>query len=372
MEIPQLPFLPRVTAWLRSAAADTNYEFQPLHMFALIGILAVLYLAERAVDFLFFHLATPGKPLQGYRRRGPKPTYALVAGGSRGIGLGIAKALARHGFGVIILARDDDRLAAAAAQLRDALGAPPPPEDAAEYVRTIAMDAAAATPEDMEAALRAAVVDPGARVSILVNAVPGFAAPPGGGLAACAPEDVDGAVAAGARFPARLTALMLPVLAHRGAGVDGHGMSFGTHRRSLILNVGSGEMVGAPYRVVRGAAAAFSSSFSKGLARELEADPRTSHIDVLSVIPGGLRSRTSTGFPLFRTVPDWEQYGRCVVGKAEGAIGRGWREMWPHWSDHLHHMMTGLVSEKTVTKRLLNNMKVREDAMQAPLETKDQ
>lgn len=43
---------------------------------------------------------------------------ALVLGGNRGIGLGVAKALAAESANVVIAARDTDRLAAAAAELR--------------------------------------------------------------------------------------------------------------------------------------------------------------------------------------------------------------------------------------------------------------
>ena len=45
---------------------------------------------------------------------------ALVLGGNRGIGLGIAKALADEGADVLIAARDTERLAAAGPCLRSA------------------------------------------------------------------------------------------------------------------------------------------------------------------------------------------------------------------------------------------------------------
>src|ERR1700733_2024132 len=48
---------------------------------------------------------------------------ALVLGGNRGIGFGIAKALAAEGTDVAIAARDPERLAAAAAELRAASAA---------------------------------------------------------------------------------------------------------------------------------------------------------------------------------------------------------------------------------------------------------
>jgi len=53
------------------------------------------------------------------QRYGP---YALVAGGSDGLGAAFAEAIARRGMGVVILARQQDRLDATAARLRDAFG----------------------------------------------------------------------------------------------------------------------------------------------------------------------------------------------------------------------------------------------------------
>lgn len=366
MPAQEIPFFPRVTAWVRSVAADIKHEFRPWHLFALLGVLFVLYIVERAVDFIFFHFATPWKPLAAYRRRGPKPTYALVTGASAGIGLGIARALVRQGFGVILLGHKPDELAAAAESLRQSLVLPEDADPAVvspdEYVKVVVMDAMTATPEEMETGLREVVVDGSLRVSILVNnvgSVP-IAPPTFRTLATYSPDDIDDSIALNVRFPARLTTLMLPVLAHRGAGVDDHGMSFGTHRRSLILNVGSGDMLGVPYLVVHGATKSFNYSFSKGLARELEMDPKTRHVDVLAVVPGDVQSQGNS-VVLSRWTPDSETFGKWVVEKADGAIGRGWRDMRPHWLHHLQNCFQPLVSERVLTRGIQNIARSKRD-----------
>jgi NAD(P)-dependent dehydrogenase (short-subunit alcohol dehydrogenase family) len=95
---------------------------------------------------------------------------ALVTGGSRGIGKAIARALAPEGVDVALLARDPDRLTAAAAEL------------AAESGRRV-VGVSADTTSDMQ--VQQAVADAerllGGTIDILVNAAAepaGFAAPP--------------------------------------------------------------------------------------------------------------------------------------------------------------------------------------------------
>lgn len=369
-------FFPRVTTWLKTGISNIEYEFKPLHIFALIGILVVLYVVERAFDFVFFHFATPREALQGYKRRGPKPTYALVTGASAGIGFGIAKALVKQGFGVILLGHKADELAEAASALRSVLVLP---EDADptkipvdEYVKTIVMDAVTATPEEMEEKLRATIIDPGLRVSILVNnvgSVP-IALPPFREIATYSPDDIDNTIALNVRFPTRLTTLMLPVIIHRGSGVDSEGISFGTHRRSLILNISSGGFIGLPYLVLYGATKAFNWSYSRGLAREMEADPSTSHVDVLGILPGDTRSQGNI-FGVSKWAPDAEKFGQCIVEKTDAAIGRGWREMHPFWLHHLQAIAQNLLTEKTVSKETCNVVKLKRDEWEALNKSKD-
>lgn len=358
----QPSFFPHVTAWAQSATVDFQ-GLTALHALALLGILVLLWLAERILDFVFFHFATPSKPLQGYRRRGPKPTYALVTGATAGIGFAVAKSLVQHGFGVIILGHNQDELARAAALLRDALVLPDDADPASvprdHYVHTILMNATTATPHEMEAKLRATVVDQGLRVSILVNNVGGMAVqyPPFRELSTYSPDDIDDSINLSSRFMARFTTLMLPVLTHRGAGAD-QGMSFGTHRRSLILNVSSMGMTGTPWLVVYSATKAFNYGFSRALARELEMSPETAHIDCLAVLPGDVKTQGNcAGFSSIAI--DAEAFGRCIVDKADGAVWRGWREYSPYWRHHLHSILLAIAPEKQVSKAMADLIRLK-------------
>ncbi|ROV99670.1 hypothetical protein VSDG_03002 [Cytospora chrysosperma] len=343
-----------------------------LHVLAFIGTLVCLAVLERTFDFISFHFTTPAKPLHSYRRPGPKPTYALITGASAGIGYGIAQALVKIGFGVILLGHKEDELARAAEHLQTLI----PDEHRAQadgIVKIIVMNAQTATPEEMEDKLRATIIDGELRVSILVNNVGSnpIAPPAFRDLRTYSPEEIDAMIDLNARFMARLTALMLPVLVHRGAGVDERGMTYGTHRYSLILNMSSGGQVGLPWLVMYGATKAFNLAFSRGLSRELEADPETRHIDCLCVVPGDVKSQGNS-MGNTRGSPDSKTYGRYIVERVDGAVRRGWREMSPYWLHHLQVMAVNRLPERYVTRGVSDVNKAKIEACNATSKPKDQ
>jgi NAD(P)-dependent dehydrogenase (short-subunit alcohol dehydrogenase family) len=99
-----------------------------------------------------------------------KGKRALVAGGSRGIGKAVARALAREGADVALLARDPDRLAGAAAELGAEGGG-----------RVVAVVADTGDDAQVERAVAEAAALLGGSIDILVNAAAepgGYAAPP--------------------------------------------------------------------------------------------------------------------------------------------------------------------------------------------------
>ncbi|PSR75412.1 hypothetical protein BD289DRAFT_447790 [Coniella lustricola] len=403
LAMPSIPYLPRLSALTDYLTNQVDYTPHPLHILALIGILAVLHHVERALDLFSFHfrastlsssssssLFRPAALLQVYKRRGPKPTYALVAGDGA-LGLGVARALLARGFGVIVLTRSGDgggneAVETTKRELREVLRLQRTAEAEAkatdeaeedttttttttiiddddndalldEYIHVLPLDAATATPDEMEAALRSAIVDGNLRVSILVNAgqphaSPAAAAPaaavgPAGPLSTLAPDEIDTVLARETRFITRLTALMMPVLAHRGAGVDAKGMSFGTHRRSLVLNIVESES-GSEQEdeeeqgsgVVHRGVAAFRRAFTQALAREVAREEGLGHIDVLGAVVAGHGAKKE----------DDQALGDLVVRKTDSAVGRGWNEMYPEWRLQMRVVVRELLGEDRARK----------------------
>jgi len=284
------------------------YQVLPTSL-AAIGALVSLRLLLWTANFISFHFwRRSTNNLAAYKRAGTD-SYALITGGSAGIGFGIARALVRQGFGVILLGHLPDELASAAKKLDS------------HRVRTLVVNARTSTPEQLSEAV-ASISD--LPVSILVNNVGGFpiADPPLRPLSTFSMADIDGQIDMNARFMARLTNLVLPLLS-KGRQND---------ERSLILNLSSAGRVGLPWLVMYCSTKAFNYAFSTALARELEDDPATAHIDSLAIVPGEVQSQANV---MAKGAITADAYGEAVVGGVDGAVRRKWREMRPYWGHDL-------------------------------------
>lgn len=291
-----------------------------------LGSLTLLRLLHATFHFLTFHLILPARPLSAYQRPShPRGAHALVTGASAGIGLGIARALARCGFHVILHGHLPAELAAAAASLRAAYPA--------ATVRTLVLDARTASGGDIDAALRR-LEEEGVCVSVLVNNVGGIpvAEPAVRGLGTFTAGEVDAVVDMNARFMARVTAGVMRRFFFVQREAEGGG-------RSLVLSVGSAAgRLPVPWLALYSATKAFNAALSEAVAREMEAEGRA--VDCLAVVPGEVRSQGNCrGVPGW--APGWEEYGGCVVRKVDGAVARGWREMRPFWRHDLEMAVVG-------------------------------
>jgi len=178
-------------------------------------------------------------------------TTALITGGTAGIGKAFADSFARSGYSLILVARNPERLATVAEELRGS-GAP--------EVETLPADLAT---EEGRAAVEARLADADRPVDFLVNNA-GFDL--GHAFTKTSVEDQERLLAVHVRAPMRLTHAALPGMIARGRGA--------------VINVAS--VSAFVPRGTYSAAKAWAVSFSESLA----ADLRDTGVRVMALCPG--------------------------------------------------------------------------------------
>ena len=184
------------------------------------------------------------------------PGWALITGGSSGIGLGYANALAKAGFDLVLVARNEDKLRAEAARIGGSYKV---------EVKTLAADLAAPG-----AARRIAEAVADLDIGILINnAGTGYI----GRFDRQPLENHTQLVTLHCTAPVELTALLLPRMQARGRG-------------AVVLVASAGAFVPLPYYSVYSGTKAFLATWGEALAVELDG----SGIDVLVVAPGDTKT----------------------------------------------------------------------------------
>jgi NAD(P)-dependent dehydrogenase (short-subunit alcohol dehydrogenase family) len=192
------------------------------------------------------------------RHRGTlRGAVALVTGGSRGLGLLVARELLREGAVVVACGRDADTLGWARRRLADD----------GLHLQTAQCDV---TDRDAVRALVADVTTRHGRVDVVVNVAGEIEVGP---FAVLGPESVDRALAVMLHGIVNTTAAVLPQMRARGAG--------------RIVNVTSvGGKVGVPHLAPYCAAKFAATGFSEALGAELARDG----IRVTTIVPGLMRT----------------------------------------------------------------------------------
>jgi NAD(P)-dependent dehydrogenase (short-subunit alcohol dehydrogenase family) len=223
---------------------------------------------------------------------------AVVTGASRGLGLLLARELARQGCSLIICARDPAELGRAAVQLR---------EDGAD-VAAVACDV---TAEDAPSRLVQAALDRHGRLDIVISNAGIIQVGP---VQEATPEHFQTALDIMALAPARLALAALPVMQKQ--------------RHGRIVTIASiGGKLGVPHLLPYSTAKFAAVGFSEGLRAELGRGPVT----VTTVVPGLMRTgshlqarftgqadKEFTWFGLGASMPllsmDAERAARQIVG----------------------------------------------------------
>lgn len=221
-------------------------------------------------------------------RYGP---YALVAGGSDGLGAAYAEALAKRGLGLVLVARQEERLNATAARLRAAHG-----------VDVVALAADLADFEDVKR--RIAALPPAVRDSIgllVYNA----AYAPIGLFADVAEDRLALAAAVNVRTPLLLAKLLSAPMVERKRG-------------GVVLMSSLAGTQGSPKLATYAATKSFNAILAEGLWKEL----KPHGVDVLACIAGAILTpgyqQAETARPAPGTLPP-----EAVAETALRALGRG-------------------------------------------------
>ena len=230
----------------------------------------------------FFAMSRPAFPL----RYGP---WALVAGGSEGLGGAFASELARRGLNLILVARRPEPLAETAARLRR--------EHAVEVVTVAADLALPGAAGQVEAAAA------GREVGLLVaNA----AAAPAGPFLQASDAEVRMAVDLNCGAAALLAHRFLPPMAER-------------RRGGLVLMSSLAGLQGVPGLAVYSA----SKAFLIGLGQALWAETRSAGVDVIVSCPGAV---TTPGYQQAARRPaPGSQSPADVAAATLDALGHGFR-----------------------------------------------
>jgi short-subunit dehydrogenase len=213
--------------------------------------------------------------------------YALVAGGSIGLGAAFAEAIARRGVSLVLFARNEDRLKATAARLREAYG-----------VDVVAIAADMADFDDVKKRVGALKVS----IGLLVYDA-AFA--PIGPFEETSEDDLALAAAVNVKAPLLLTKLLSAPMIGRGRG-------------GIVLMSSLAGGQGSPNLAAYAATKSFNAILAEGLWKELK--PRG--VDVLACCAGAILTPGYQQAEKTKPAPGTME-ASVVAEQALKALGRG-------------------------------------------------
>jgi short-subunit dehydrogenase len=253
------------------------------------------------------------------RRYGP---WAVVAGGSQGLGAGFARALARRGVNLVLVAETDDPLSQLARTLE---------RESDVAVRDVVVDLA--EPDMLD---RIVAATRGVSVGLLVcNA----AHAPLGPFLTRSLEDKRKVVAVNCRAPVELIHHFGGLMADRGKG--------GVVLMSSMAGL-QGTALAATY--------AASKAFTRVLGESLWEELRERGVDVLSVCPGPTRTPLYEATRPRRSRTVWVMEIEPVVEQALDALGRR-PILVPGWPNRLSVALLGLLPRRLTVRVVSSTMR---------------
>jgi uncharacterized protein len=213
--------------------------------------------------------------------------YALVAGGSYGLGAAFAEALARRGLNVVLLARQEERLKATAARLKETYG-----------VEVLAFAADVANYKDVKARLTDLKVDIGLLIYDAAYA-------PIGRFEDVTEDQLLRATEVNVRAPLLLTKFLSASMIERGRG-------------GIVLMSSLAGSQGSPNIAAYAATKSFNAILAEGLWKEL----KPHGVDVLACMAGAILTPGYQEAESAKPAPGTLE-AQVVAEKTLSALGKG-------------------------------------------------
>lgn len=265
-----------------------------------IGAVITFYATCKAACWVYLTFFKPIN-LEKYRKT---QSWAVVTGATDGIGLAFAQVLAEHGFNILLVSRNKDKLE----DIKDRISATTKVQ--VDYVVSNALDTS-------EGNIKAVVDKLTSRdVAILVNNV-GIGLEGRKMMHTYDVEKIENAIKANCLYPTLLSKEMIPVLLrHQGP--------------KLVINLSSVvALIMCPFSSIYSATKAYNRQFSLAMSAEYH----QFEMDVLCVEPGFVESSMTKMKPSLV----------CCTARecAESALRKvGDVEVIPHWKHMLIYLMT--------------------------------
>ena len=277
--------------------------------FALIGALFIALAAFKFFAFIWRHFLRPSNNLKRYGADKSKDgeSWAVVTGGSKGIGKQFAKELLKRGMNVVIVARTAD--VSIEAEVKGS----------SKNRQVVCAKADLGDVKSIEESLRPILA--GKKVTMLINNAGLSLDHPDYFLEQPSTSRVNAIVDLNIRAVNEVTRVVLPGMVQSKCGG--------------IINVGSISCYAPSMLAVYGASKAYVSAFSQGLASEYKGQG----IDVLCITPGMVVSDMSKVRKPRLDCP----LPNVVVSKALDALGGSDVVVSPYWVHDIQEFVLGLL-----------------------------
>lgn len=295
-----------------------------------VGLVTIFWFLVKLLRFAFH--VRPSSPSLARYKHGDE-TWALVTGGSDGIGYGLAQELVCRGFNVILLGRNQQKLEKAQAGLER--------ESPGVKVKLLIIDAMTGSTSDLE---KVVATIQHLNITILVNNVGG--SPPMSRkfkpLTAFSFDEIDGLINLNARFLARMSRLVIPILPRK--------------LPSLIINISSGAYLGIPWMSVYSGTKGLVTSFSKALAREMKMEDLP--IEVVALTMNDVHSGSNTT-PVSWKAPTSRAFAKASLDRLGRVNGNMPLELAPYWAHALFYGVFDFLPEQVKQSAVADEMRAK-------------